>query len=369
MLVHHFLRSTSCKPECAQPQGDENHRARFRYGHGQRVVQLELAGEFINDVTVAALVNDGLAVQSHDGRQEVRNRIVSVNSTKQITAAMKMVSAAKLRRAQDAVVRMRPYAEKLQQILSNVSASLDGNEGVYSQQREVKKVLLVAIVSNRGLAGAFNTQVYRSIRRFVAQLEAEGKTVHVLPLGKKAMDTYRRTKHFNPDLPTDGASLYDGLNFDKVAPKAELIMNLFADGTYDQVTLIYNKFKNAAMQVLTEEQYLPVLPAEAGIAKAGASKGTASAEARSAKADHIMEPDRSTIVREIIPKSLKIQLYKALLDSHAAEHGARMTAMHKATDNADSLLKGLKLTYNKARQASITNEILEIVGGAEALKG
>ena len=289
--------------------------------------------------------------------KEVRNRIVSVNSTKQITAAMKMVSAAKLRRAQDAVVRMRPYAEKLQQILSNVSASLDGNEGQYSQQREVKKVLLVAIVSNRGLAGAFNTQVFRSIRRLVLQLESEGKTVHVLPLGKKAMDAYRRTKHFNADLPADGATLYDGLNFDKVAPKAELIMKLFADGTYDQVTLIYNKFKNAAVQILTEEQYLPVLPLVKEVGD------------KSAKTDHIMEPDRATIVREIIPKRLKIQLYKALLDSHAAEHGARMTAMHKATDNADALLKGLKLTYNKARQPNISYEMLEIVGGAEALKG
>jgi F-type H+-transporting ATPase subunit gamma len=289
--------------------------------------------------------------------KEVRNRIVSVNSTKQITAAMKMVSAAKLRRAQDAVVRMRPYAEKLQTILSNVSASLNGNEGVYSQHREVKKVLLVAIVSNRGLAGAFNTQVFRSIRRFVAQFEAEGKTVHVLPLGKKAMDAYRRTKHFNADLPTDGASLYDGLNFEKAAPKAELIMKLFADGTYDQVILIYNKFKNAAVQVLTEEQYLPVMPP------------AKPKDEKAARVDYIMEPSREEIVQKIIPKSLKIQLYKALLDSHAAEHGARMTAMHKATDNADALLKALKLTYNKARQASITNEILEIVGGAEALKG
>jgi len=262
--------------------------------------------------------------------KEVRNRIVSVNSTKQITAAMKMVSAAKLRRAQDAIIRMRPYAEKLQAILSNVS--------------------------NRGLAGAFNTQVFRSIRRIAAQQEGEGRTVHVLPLGKKAMDAYRRTKYFNPELPTDGASLYDGLNFDKVAPKAELIMELFANGTYDQVILVYNKFKNAAVQIITEEQYLPVLP-PAGPVKA------------SAKSDHIMEPDRATIVQEIVPKSLKIQLYKALLDSNAAEHGARMTSMHKATDNADALIKDLKLTYNKARQAAITGEILEIVGGAEALKG
>ncbi len=288
--------------------------------------------------------------------KEVRNRIVSVNSTKQITAAMKMVSAAKLRRAQDAIVRMRPYAEKLQTILGNVSASLDSSEGTYSAQREVKKVLLVAIVSNRGLAGAFNTQVYRSIRRLVPMHEAQGRTVHVLPVGKKALDTYRRTPQFNPELPTDLARLFDGLNFDKAAPVAELIMELFAKGTYDEVTLVYNKFKNAAVQVIAEEPYLPIAP-------------IATTEKSATKVDHIMEPDRATIVEEIIPKSLKIQFYKALLDSHAAEHGARMTAMHKATDNADSLLKGLKLTYNKARQAAITNEILEIVGGAEALKG
>lgn len=292
--------------------------------------------------------------------KEVRSRIVSVNSTKQITAAMKMVSAAKLRRAQDAIVRMRPYAEKLQAILSNVSASLDRSEGKFSQQREVKKVLLVAIVSNRGLAGAFNTQVYRLVRRVAAGHEAQGRTVHVLPIGKKALDTYRRTKYFNAELPADLAGLYDGLSFDKVAPVAQLVMDKFVDGSYDEVRLVYNKFKNAAVQIVTDEQYLPVAPAE---------QGTASAVARSAKAEYIMEPDRATIVEEIIPKSLKIQLYKAILDSNAAEHGARMTAMHKATDNADALLKDLKLSYNKARQAAITGEILEIVGGAEALKG
>jgi len=289
--------------------------------------------------------------------KEVRNRIVSVNSTKQITAAMKMVSAAKLRRAQDAIIRMRPYAEKLQAILSNVSASLDSNEGKFSAQREVKNVLFVAVVSNRGLAGAFNTQVFRLIRKAAAEAEAKGQKVTVLPIGKKAMDAYRRTPYFNTALPTDLAKLYDGLSFDKVAPVAELIMERFADGTYDKVVIVYNKFKNAAMQMVTAEGYLPVLPA--------ATDGTTKAS----NVDYIMEPDRKTIVEEIIPKSLKIQLYKALLDSNAAEHGARMTAMHKATDNADSLLKDLKLSYNKARQASITNEILEIVGGAEALKG
>lgn len=291
--------------------------------------------------------------------KEVRNRIVSVNSTKQITAAMKMVSAAKLRRAQDAIVRMRPYAEKLQAILSNVSASLDSNEGKFSQQREVKNVLFIAVVSNRGLAGAFNTQVFRMIRKAAAEAESKGQKVTVLPIGKKAMDAYRRTPYFNSTLPTDLAKLYDGLSFDKVSPVAQLVMDRFAEGEYDQVTVFYNKFKNAAVQYPTLENYLPIMPAS--VAAGDAPKAS--------NVDYIMEPDRRTIVEEIIPKSLKIQLYKALLDSVASEHGARMTAMHKATDNADSLLKDLKLTYNKARQAAITNEILEIVGGAEALKG
>jgi F-type H+-transporting ATPase subunit gamma len=288
--------------------------------------------------------------------KEVRGRIVSVNSTKQITAAMKMVSAAKLRRAQDAIVRMRPYAEQLRTLLGNVSASLDGSESVYGRAREVRKVLLVAIVSNRGLAGAFNAQVFRSVRRQAAAWEAKGASVAVLPIGKKAADNYRRTSYNDPQLPSDLAKLYDGLSFSKVAPVAQLVMDAFQSGRFDHVVLCYNRFKNAASQVLMEEQFLPVLPSSAGAAKAG-------------RTDHIMEPDRVTIVQQIVPKSLKVQFYKALLDSHAAEHGARMTAMHKATDNADSLLKDLKLSYNKARQAAITGEILEIVGGAEALKG
>ncbi len=289
--------------------------------------------------------------------KEVRNRIVSVNSTKQITAAMKMVSAAKLRRAQDAIIRMRPYAEKLGEVLSNVSASLDGNENKFARQREVKNVLFVAIVSNRGLAGAFNTQVFRLVRKATVEAEARGERVHVLSLGKKAADLYRRSNWNAQGFPENLAALYDGLSFDKVAPVAEAIMAKFANGEYDRVELFYNKFKNAASQVATAERYLPVEPPKQA---AGGAK---------VKTDHIMEPDRQTIVGQIIPKSLKIQLYKALLDSFAAEHGARMTAMHKATDNADSLLKDLKLSYNKARQAAITNEILEIVGGAEALKG
>lgn len=292
--------------------------------------------------------------------KEVRNRIVSVNSTKQITAAMKMVSAAKLRRAQDAILRMRPYAEKLRTILMNVSASLDSSEGVYGPRREEKRVLLVPIVSNRGLAGAFNTQVFRLVRKAINEARANGREVTLLPIGKKAMDLYRRSGLLDPAMPTDLANLYDGLNFDKVAPVAELIMQQYREGRFDRVVLFYNKFKNAAVQITTEEQFLPVAPA---------ASEPGEKPAATAKADHIMEPDRATIVREIIPKSLKIQLYKALLDSNAAEHGARMTAMHKATDNANSLLKDLKLSYNKARQAAITGEILEIVGGAEALKG
>ena len=291
--------------------------------------------------------------------KEVRNRIVSVNSTKQITAAMKMVSASKLRRAQDAIIRMRPFAEKLSDVLSNVSASLDGNENKFAQQREVKNVLFVAIVSNRGLAGAFNTQVFRLIRKAATAAEARGENVHVLSLGKKATDMYRRTPWHASGFPENLAALYDGLSFDKVAPVAEAIMAKFADGEYDRVELFYNKFKNAASQVPTEERYLPIEPPQTNN----------EAKVSGMRTDYIMEPDRQTIVEEIIPKSLKIQLYKAMLDSFAAEHGARMTAMHKATDNADSLLKDLKLSYNKARQAAITNEILEIVGGAEALKG
>lgn len=289
--------------------------------------------------------------------KEVRNRIVSVNSTKQITAAMKMVSAAKLRRAQDAIVRMRPYAEKLQTILSNVSASLDSNEGKFSAQREVKKVLFVPIVSNRGLAGAFNTQVFRLVRKAIIEAKEQGHEFSVMPIGKKAADMYRRSGMLAAGMPTDLAHLYDGLSFDKVAPVAELIMAAYAEGQYDRVVIFYNKFKNAAVQITTEEQYLPIPPAEQ------------KADAASSSTEYIMEPDRATIVEQIIPKSLKIQLYKALLDSNAAEHGARMTAMHKATDNADALIKELKLSYNKARQAAITGEILEIVGGAEALKG
>lgn len=288
--------------------------------------------------------------------KEVRNRITSVSSTQQITSAMKMVSAAKLRRAQDAITQMRPYANKLREILENLSASLDSSEGVYSKQRDVKNVLIVVITSNRGLAGAFNSNVVKRATRAIRE-EYAGAKVSYLAIGKKGNDVFRKSG-LTAGLTDLGEtnSVFDSLTFANVAPIAERIMKAFAEGTYDKVMLVYNQFKNAAVQITQLEQFLPVVPSAASGKKA-------------AKVDYIFEPSREEIVLDLIPRSLKTQLFKALLDSHASEHGARMTAMHKATDNAKELLRSLKISYNKARQTAITNEILEIVGGAEALKG
>jgi F-type H+-transporting ATPase subunit gamma len=288
--------------------------------------------------------------------KEVRNRIVSVSSTQQITSAMKMVSAAKLRRAQDAVTQMRPYANKLKEILENLSASLDSSEGVYSKQREVKNVLLIVITSNRGLCGGFNANVVKAAGRLIKE-EYQGSKVSVLTIGKKGTDFFRKTDYgiTGTDMPRGLNELFDKLTFTNVAPVAEKIMQAFAAGQFDKVELVYNQFKNAAVQITTVEQFLPVMPPK----KAAKAKSV----------DYIFEPNKEFIVEDLIPRSLKTQLFKAMLDSLAAEHGARMTAMHKATDNAGALIKELKLTYNKARQAAITNEILEIVGGAEALNG
>jgi F-type H+-transporting ATPase subunit gamma len=290
--------------------------------------------------------------------KEIRGRIVSVNSTKQITSAMKMVSAAKLRRAQDAIVQMRPYANKLQEILSNLSASLDSSDGAYSEQRPVKNVLIVAITSNRGLCGAFNNNVIKNTLKIASDYQGKAN-VSVLSVGKKANDFFK-TSALNikaSDFPHNTNELFANLTYANVAVVAENVMRHFTDKSIDKVYLVYNKFKNAAVQELTAEQFLPVLPPPVNAA------------ASSKQLDYIFEPSKSEIVQELIPRSLKTQFFKALLDSHASEHGARMTAMHKATDNASELVKSLKLTYNKARQAAITNEILEIVGGAEALKG
>jgi F-type H+-transporting ATPase subunit gamma len=286
--------------------------------------------------------------------KEVRNRITSVSSTQQITSAMKMVSAAKLRRAQDAITQMRPYATKLREILENLSASLDSSEGVYSKTREVKNVLVVVVTSNRGLAGAFNANVIKSAARTIKE-EFAGKNIHFLAIGKKGGDAFRKTNYTAAFSDFNANALYDNLNFGVVAPVAERIMKAYADGEYDKVVLVYNQFKNAAVQITTTEQFLPVTP------KASSTSSN--------KTDYLFEPSKAEIVEDLIPRSLKTQLYKAILDSVASEHGARMTAMHKATDNAKDLLRSLRITYNKARQASITNEILEIVGGAEALKG
>jgi F-type H+-transporting ATPase subunit gamma len=288
--------------------------------------------------------------------KEVRNRIVSVSSTQQITSAMKMVSAAKLRRAQDAITQMRPYASKLKEILENLSASLDSSDGTYSKQRPVKNVLLVVITSNRGLCGGFNANVLKAASK-LAREEYKGCHVSVLCIGKKAADFFKKTEYgiIGSDMPRGLNELYDNLTFVNVAPVAEKIMKVFADGQFDKVDLIYNQFKNAAVQITTIEQYLPVMPP--------------AANQKTKAREYIFEPNKEFIVADLIPRSLKTQLFKALLDSHAAEHGARMTSMHKATDNAGALIKDLKLMYNKARQAAITNEILEIVGGAEALAG
>lgn len=286
--------------------------------------------------------------------KEVRQRIVSVSSTQQITSAMKMVSAAKLRRAQDAIIQMRPYANKLRDIFENLSGSLSGSDSIYSKERKVEKVLLILISSNRGLCGGFNSNVIKLANRLVNEKYPEQKkagNIHVLAIGKKGADYFRKS---SLKLISTHNELYEKLAYDNVSIVAEKVMKQFSDGEYDKVEIIYNQFKNAAVQILMNEQYLPVIPAK--------EKG-----AKKIKHDYIFEPSQEEIVKDLIPRSLKTQLYKALLDSNAAEHGARMTAMHKATDNARDMIKDLKLTYNKARQATITKEILEIVGGAEAL--
>ena len=282
--------------------------------------------------------------------KEIRNRITSVSSTMQITSAMKMVSAAKLKKAQDAITAMRPYAEKLTELLQNLSATLDGDVGgEFTTQREVKNVLLVAITSNRGLCGAFNANVIKAIKSrtdFYA-----GKNVDVYAIGKKGNDGLTK----NCKITDNKSNVFDNLTFENVADIADDLTLKFLSGQYDRIELVYNQFKNAATQIVITEQFLPLTPI--------ATKSS------STTVDYIYEPKKEEILLNLIPKSLKTQLYKAIRDSFASEHGARMTAMHKATDNATELRNQLKLTYNKARQAAITNEILEIVGGAEALKG
>ena len=283
--------------------------------------------------------------------KEIRLRITSVGSTMQITSAMKMVSAAKLKRAQDAIIQMRPYANKLTELLKNLSARLDGSDGgVYTQEREIKNVLLVTVTSNRGLCGGFNAYILKKAKDLINE-DYINSNVSILSIGKKSSEYFTKNG-FNVISTHD--TLFGDLRFDNVAKVADGIMGRFVEGDYDKVLLVYNQFKNAATQIIMSENFLPVQADE---------------NESEAVVDYIFEPGKKEIVEQLIPKSLKTQLFKAVLDSHAAEHGARMTAMHKATDNASELKKDLTLTYNKARQAAITNEILEIVGGAEALNG
>jgi len=283
--------------------------------------------------------------------KEIRNRITSIKSTMQITSAMKMVSAAKLKKAQDAITAMRPYSSKLTELLQNLSANLDSDaSGAYSTQREVSKVLLVVITSNRGLCGGFNSSITKKVIATI-QEKYNNASVDLFTIGKKGTDVLSKTQ----TVIATRNELFDALTFDNVAAVAEELMEMYTDGAYDKIEVVYNQFKNAATQIPQVEQFLPIKPIEGG-------------DASAVNSDYIFDPSKEEIVLALIPKSLKTQLYKAIRDSFASEHGARMTAMHKATDNATDLRDDLLLTYNKARQAAITNEILEIVGGAEALK-
>jgi F-type H+-transporting ATPase subunit gamma len=288
--------------------------------------------------------------------KEVKSRINSTISTQQITKAMKMVSAAKLRRAQDRITQMRPFAQKLNAILRNLSAAQAADsDNWYSKVREENKVLIVAISSDRGLCGSFNSNVFKNVNRVIEEKYSDQfrkGNVTILSIGKKTADYFGKRKC---NLISDYTVLFSTLSFDNVSKAADYIMEAFKDGRYDKVEIVYNEFKNVATQILRVEQFLPILPPPLTATTA-------------TQIDYIYQPSQEEILTGLIPKSLKVQLYKAVLDSNAAEHGARMTAMDKATDNAGELLKQLKLTYNRTRQAAITKEILEIVGGAEALK-
>jgi len=285
--------------------------------------------------------------------KEIRNRITSVGSTMQITSAMKMVSAAKLKRAQDAVTKLRPYASKLKDILENISAVSDASENKLAKTNDNNSILLVAITSNRGLCGGFNNNIIKRVQHLI-QTDYQTNDVKVLCLGKKVKDVIKRTQNYyiNDEL-VAVEDIFSDLTFDRTASIATELMALYQSQQFSKIIIVYNRFVNAATQAIETEQFLPVL--------------NIIPEGKQLSVDYVFEPNKQDLIEVLIPKSLKIQLFKALLDSNASEQGARMTAMHKATDNASDLQKSLKLTYNKARQAAITNEILEIVGGAEAL--
>ena len=284
--------------------------------------------------------------------KEIKNRITSISSTMQITSAMKMVSAAKLKRAQDAITQMKPYSLKLQDLLSNLTATTDISENPLSVNKGDASVLILAISSNRGLCGGFNNNILKKVNELIVK-DYASSNVNIICFGKKITDAFRRSEIRLDNKLVGTEDIFNGLTFSNAAEIASNVTNLFLEGKYTKVVIVYNSFVNASVQDVKAEQFLPII---------------SSASSTEAAVDYIFEPSKSQIIEELIPKSLKIQFFKALLDSHAAEHGARMTAMHKATDNAKDLKRTLTLSYNKARQAAITNEILEIVGGAEALK-
>jgi F-type H+-transporting ATPase subunit gamma len=294
------------------------------------------------------------------GLKEVRIRIASVKSTQQITNAMRMVAASKLRRAQNAILKLRPYAAKLREIMENLSSSLaDTAENLYAEDRPQERILLVVLTSNRGLCGAFNANIIRETINLMNGPFADQnrrKNVSLITVGRKATEYFRKR---NYPVADSWDEIYDHLVFEQVAPLAGQLMSAFTSRQYDRIILIYNQFKNAAVQRLVQEQFLPILPETPPKSESGLKKET----------NYLFEPDRETILQELVPKSLRIQFHKALLDSFASEQGARMTAMQKATDNARELLRNLQISYNKARQNAITKELLEIVAGAEALKG
>ena len=290
--------------------------------------------------------------------KEVRVRIESVRSTQQITSAMKLVAASKLRKAQQAILKLRPYAAKLTHIIQDISGSvdLDSEDAIYTRERETNNVLLVLISSNRGLCGAFNSNVIKKANhvieeKFARQLQ-EGN-LHLYCIGKKVYEHFKRRGY---QIDNHNIEIFDDMTFDNVVPMAEKLIKDFADGKYDRIEIIYNQFRNAAVQVIQDEPFLPI-QMEEGTSEDQAPEGV----------EYIFEPEKEEIIKELLPKSLKVQLFKAILDSFASEHGARMTSMHKATENAQELLKDLRLSYNKARQAAITNELIEIVSGANAL--
>ena len=286
--------------------------------------------------------------------KEIRNRITSVESTMQITSAMKMVSAAKLKRAQDAIVQIRPFAKKLNDILVNVSSTLDNSDHPMMKSNNGNKVLLIALSSNRGLCGGFNNNVVKEINKTISSNPQNNYSV--LAVGKKVFEAFKKSDFINKSdhIPLEAKSIWDSLNYENSIEITNKLISAFKNNEFDKAFIIYNSFKNAAVQTIKNEPFLPVNQPD---------------NASSTNIDYIYEPDKEEILNDLIPQSLKIQFYKALLDSFASEHGARMTAMHKATDNANEMKNDLKLFYNKARQAAITNEILEIVAGAEALGG